>query len=279
MSSRLGALALSIALLLPGLVLAGGTPKIRIEKLKYKKKQKIVLCLPERQVEGFDEMPFVLLVHGGAWYKGLGSLKVFRSHCEYLAGLGYAAATMDYRLAPLHKYPAQPNDVKEGIEWVRDHIHEYGTDEVPLDADKILLVGHSAGGHLSMLVGLMYPELPLVGIVSLAGPTDLTKKGSCIPCQYHRRSFLGTKSAAKASPINHVRADAPPIYLFHGDSDKVVNTNQSRMMAEALEEIGAVYKLEIIEGLGHYFPFKGEHDSEVVTAIMDFVLEGSGLAF
>jgi acetyl esterase/lipase len=266
-------LAVGLALSLSGLAFAQDEPEIRTVKVAYKRGQKMNLCLPRRQVEGFEELPFILFVHGGAWYKGLGSRKVFNGYCERVAKLGFAAATMDYRLAPLHKYPAQLNDVKEGIEWVNAHIREYSTADIALEGDEILLVGHSAGGHLSLLVGLKYPELPVVGIVSLAGPTDLTKVGSCIPCQYHKRSFLGVKSAEKASPINYVRADAPPIYLFHADGDDIVNPNQSKMMVAELERVGAPCKFEIIEGMGHFFPFKSEEDRAVVTEILDFVME------
>ena len=68
---------------------------------------------------------------------------------------------------------------------------------------------------------------------------------------------------------------APPIYMFHADGDKIVNPNQSKMMAEALEGVGAPHKLEIIEGMGHYFPFKSEKNRKVVREVMDFVMENA----
>ena len=79
--------------------------------------------------------------------------------------------------------------------------------------------------------------------------------------------------SAVASPINYVRADAPPVLLIHGNSDAVVNTEQSRDMAAALEEVGATVKLKIIEGGGHWAAVNAEKSPEVVDEVMDYILE------
>jgi len=248
-------------------------PKVKTKKVSYGKKNMILCFPPEEREPEFKDKPFILFIHGGAWTPGGGSRDTFMPHCKYVAGLGYAAATMSYRLAPVHPYPAAPNDVKQAIQWLHDHVGEHSTDKVKLNAETVLLVGHSAGGHLALLVGLQEKDLPVAGIVSLSGPTDLTKSGSCKPCPVDRRMFLGTHKAEVASPITYVRADAPPIRLVHGDSDAVVNTEQSLDLAAALEELGATVQLEIIEGGGHWAAVKSEKTPDVVDEVMDYILE------
>ena len=81
-------------------------PKVKTKKVSYGKKNMILCFPPEEREPEFKDKPFILFIHGGAWTPGGGSRDTFMPHCKYVAGLGYAAATMSYRLAPVHPYPA-----------------------------------------------------------------------------------------------------------------------------------------------------------------------------
>ncbi len=236
--------------------------------------QKMVFCVDQNQTdETINGKPFILLIHGGAWTTGLGRRQEFLSHCKYLAQQGYTAATMSYRLSPLHRYPAAPNDVKDAILWLKKNSHQFKIGSRSLNADKILLIGHSAGAHLALLTGLKEKDLSLFGIVSLAGPTDLSTKKACKICNREKRIFLHHTPPEEASPISYVRSDAPPIFIFHGDKDHIVDINQSKKLEKALKKVGAPVLLEVLPDTGHFFPFKSKDKLEVEKEILRFVTE------
>ncbi|MBX2861653.1 MAG: alpha/beta hydrolase [Vampirovibrio sp.] len=265
---------LGLAVLLSTTALAKDTNKPIIKKVTYNDhNQKMVLCLPRQQTEEQAQKPFILFVHGGAWTKGFGSRWDFYGHCKYAARQGNPSATMSYRLSPRHAYPAAPNDLKDAILWIKNHIAEFGSKEYPFNGEQIVLVGHSAGGHLSLLVGLKEKDLPIAGIISLAGPTDLTTRKSCKLCTTGKKLFLRGASAEEASPINYAHADAPPVYLFHGSWDEIVDVSQSVSMAEKLKEAGAPVKLQVLNRKLHWFPFYSKKDPNAEKDVMDFIFE------
>jgi acetyl esterase/lipase len=98
--------------------------------------------------KGQKEFPVVVLIHGGAWIMGDNRCcGLYSSVGEFLASQGIGAVLPNYRLAPEFKHPEQIKDVARAFAWTRRHIVEYGG-----NADKLFLVGHSAGGHLAALL-------------------------------------------------------------------------------------------------------------------------------
>lgn len=87
----------------------------------------------------------VLVVHGGAWRSG--DRKQLGGYANALAKRGFACFAIDYRLAPNHKFPAQIDDCREAVKWIRSHAAEY-----KVDPDKLGAIGYSAGGHLVCLL-------------------------------------------------------------------------------------------------------------------------------
>ena len=218
-------------------------------------------------------LPVLVFVHGGAWIEGR------KEYCpgEQLAAHGYAVACIDYRLArdgcpDWTTFPAAVLDVRAAVAWVRTHAREHG-----LDADRVVLIGDSAGGHLATLAGLSTgvkalageheDAAPVQGIVDWYGPTD-ARTGELAftddPCTttvdalvakygqdvYATRAwglFLGgsladaevLERAALAAPATHADADDPPVLVIHGEADNVVGIDQSELLVDRLLEVGA----------------------------------------
>jgi acetyl esterase/lipase len=147
-------------------------------------------------------LPLVVMVHGGCWIDG-GRVD-YNYYGVKLAQLGYAAATVDYRVADQAPYPAAVDDVRNTIQWLKDKANTYN-----IDPDRIALLGGSAGGHLVELIGYaantpteLHPTGPgpkLKAIVAFYGWSDLTDP--TVRDFYWNEAFLGKR-------VNVLRDDA-----------------------------------------------------------------------
>ncbi|MGI9243658.1 MAG: alpha/beta hydrolase fold domain-containing protein, partial [Verrucomicrobiales bacterium] len=117
-----------------------------------------------------DAKPMVICIHGGGWARG--DRKDFHEVMKRLADWGYSSATVSYRFTDVAAWPAQLEDVQAALAWVVEHADEYG-----IDPERIAVLGGSAGGHLSLMLGTV-PEVGeehrVRGVVNLFGPTDFT---------------------------------------------------------------------------------------------------------
>lgn len=241
-----------------------GKPKI-IRDLVYgqggKEELKLDLAMP---VEGDDPRPVILCVHGGGWRGG--HRKDLHNLIKILADKGFVAATCEYRLTPKYRFPAQIEDCKAAVRWLRANAQKYR-----INPDQIGAVGFSAGGHLVCLLGTADPEDGLEGlggnpkmsskvqaVISLFGPTDFTTKTWEKGVEdFFLVPFLGgtfeekKEEYKKASPLIYARKTAPPFLFFHGDKDPLVNIAESRKMVKKLKEVGAEARLVTMEGEGH----------------------------
>lgn len=217
--------------------------------------------------------PLVLLFHGGGW--SAGERVHLRDEMTTLAGLGYAAASVDYRLmddGARNRFPTQIADARCAVRYLRRRSGALG-----LDPDRIAAVGFSAGGHLAELLATA-PEVdaldgdcgdtetsPAVrAAIAYYAPSDLRPEAS-----YGRAAdriitrFLdGTRRehpdrAALASPLTHVDADDAPVLLVHGTEDTVVPIDQSRRLSAALSTAGVPVRSVEIEGAPHGFRMFG----------------------
>jgi acetyl esterase/lipase len=259
---------LVVAFLLPGLPAFATDAKqeIKVEKdLTYGKggdtEMKLDLAMPK---DGDGPFPAIICVHGGGWRAG--SRQGLDKLTEVLAEKGYVAVTVSYRLAPAAKFPAQIEDCKAAVRWLRANAKKY-----KINTDRIGATGFSAGGHLVCLLGTAGKDDGLEGmggnpdqsssvqaVVSFFGPTDLTaktwtddaEKTFFIP-------FLGDTFANKpelykrASPVSYAKKGVPPFLFFHGTEDKLVNVKQSRILCDKLKEVGGSAKVVELEGEGH----------------------------
>ena len=124
------------------------------EKIVYAQVGERELLLDAFVPKSDGEHPAVLVVHGGAWRSG--DRKQLRGYATALAERGFVCFAIDYRLAPQHKFPAQIDDCRTAVKWVRDHAADFKVDSKRLGA-----IGYSAGGHLVCLLGTT-GEAPLL---------------------------------------------------------------------------------------------------------------------
>ncbi|HEY2894622.1 MAG TPA: alpha/beta hydrolase, partial [Pirellulales bacterium] len=210
-----------------------------------------------------------------------GSKAEFENPLRRSAELGYVAASINYRLVPKHIFPAQVEDAKCAVRWLRANAEMLG-----IDPDRIGVVGSSAGAHLGMMLGTMNAEDGLEGeggspgvssrvraVVSFAGPTDLS-----FPFPDASKNLLADfvggpqpekqEAARRASPITYVDSGDPPMLLFQGTKDPLVPHSQAIAMAEALTKAGVPARVELMVGEGHGWP--NQHD-RVMRATFEFL--------
>jgi len=254
-------------------------------------RQRLDLFLP-RQPAVAGKLPLVVFIHGGGWQKGdrrsgLGML------APLVASGRYAGASIGYRLTDEARWPAQIHDCKAAIRWLRGN-----ADRHRLDADRIGVIGTSAGGHLVAMLGTSgeIPELEgdLGGfperssrvqcVVDFFGPSDLTTMGGWHngPDSPEARLLGGPvqenkESARDASPIQYVSADDPPFLIIHGTADRIVPFDQSVTLQRKLAAVGASAVLISIAGGGHG-RFRQPELSQRIAAFLENKLSGGDLA-
>jgi acetyl esterase/lipase len=207
--------------------------------------------------------PCVVVIHGGGW--AAGNKSQHDAQVRELAKRGYVAATVGYRFAPKHVFPAQIEDVKCAIRFLRANAEKY-----QIDKDRIGAVGFSAGAHLSMLLGTMDKEDGLEGeggnpdqpskvnaVVAWFGPTDLTSSDWPDVTGKIFLNFLGGPRQEKldlykkASPITYVNKGDAPMLLIQGTKDVLVPWTQATSMVDALTKANVYGRVDLIAGAGH----------------------------
>ncbi len=224
-------------------------------------RNRLDLYLPEK-AEG--RLPLVVWIHGGAWLAGS------KEGCPAvpLTAKGYAVASINYRLSQHAVFPAQIEDCKAAIRWLRANAAKY-----QLDADHIGVWGASAGGHLVAMLGTTGNVKELEGkggnldqssrvqcVVDWFGPSDLPMGGSHDDPGSPESRLIGgpvlenKEKARKASPLTYVSKDSAPFLIMHGDKDNVVPPGQSDVLANALKKAGVEVTLVVVRGNGHGGP-------------------------
>jgi len=263
-----GMLATVLALLFPALLYPGESlrktyPIVEVKDVVYGRGGDRELKLDYARPGDPGTFPAILCVHGGGWSGG--KRQDFQFLLKILAARGYVAATATYRLAPAHPFPAQIEDVKCAVRWMRARAKELG-----LDPARIGAVGASAGGHLVCLLGAADAADGLEGsggwgdassrvqvVVNIVGPTDLTTGRWSLTSQKILENFLqGTLEAnpgiyRRASPVTYLTPDDPPVMTFQGTADPLVPLEQAEILHRRLSRLGIENRLIILEGRGH----------------------------
>jgi acetyl esterase/lipase len=200
--------------------------------------------------------PLVVFVHGGGWEHGDKAGDSINPNNLQWLWQGYAMASINYRLIQHTAWPAQIEDCKAAIRWLKAHAHDYG-----YDPDRIGVVGESAGGHLVGLLGttsglhkfdvgenLTYPS-DVTCAVDLFGVSDFARlSGSKLVGSDPNNQV---QRARDASPITYVHKDQPPMLIVHGTDDKLVPYEQAVILADAMDKVGARYHFHTVIGGGH----------------------------
>jgi acetyl esterase/lipase len=236
--------------------------------------------------------PVCVVIHGGGWYKG--DKKDMESISGRLARRGIPSLNINYRLAPQFRFPAPVHDTKDAIRWVKANAGALG-----VDPRRICLFGYSAGAHLALMAGFTSPrdglddttppsakifkfgsdnqvirkipgDLGVRVLVAGGTPSDLTGGNYN---EYYEKFFGQPPSEIPdtyrlASPVTFVRRGLPPVFLYHGNHDWIVDVEQSRRLATKLKANGVDTEyLEVT--LGHVATFL--FDDKEVDAALRFV--------
>ena len=251
-------------------------------------KKEVVLDLFFPKASDSKPRPVAVSLHGGGWtygakWNGTGWLAA-----PELLKRGYVFVSINYRLAPRHKFPAQIEDAKCAIRFLRAHAAEYN-----LDPDRIAAVGGSAGGHLAALLGTTTSSAGFEGsggwtneasrvqaVVDMFGPADLHygvehKEAWSLLVGTVFGSNPSEEILRRASPVNYVSSDDPPFLLLHGERDSLVPLVQSELMEAALRKAGVPVEFIIVKHAGHCFIPAGRppspSDEEIGKLIADFL--------
>ena len=207
--------------------------------------------------------PVVVWVHGGGWKNGS------KERCPgvWLVEHGFAVASINYRLTDEGQWPAQIDDCRAAVRWLRKNATDY-----KLDAEYIAAWGGSAGGHLVALMGTL--DAPndeaissrVQAVCDWFGPTDLLTmppntlgNGRTLEdiAKSNGAKLLGgtvrdrPELAKQASAFYQVSKDDPPFLIMHGDKDRGVPLEQSQKLHEKLTQAGVSSTLQVIKGAGH----------------------------
>lgn len=250
-------------------------------------------------VENSNNGASVIVVHGGFWNRG--ERDDFPEWNKWLARQGFTVFDIDYRLAPQPNFTEATGDVKCAVRWVKNHAAEF-----KIAADRIALLGRSAGAHLVLLAAYSANDANLPAscaegaadetvraVISFYAPTDLIWAyehpanqliidgpaeiakfvgGSPLESEEIRRKYL------LASPTAHISAVSPPTLLFHGGEDQLVRPDNMQFVGEKLEAAHRPFQKILIPYGQHGFDynFNGWGSQIAQTAILKFLSENTG---
>jgi len=255
-------------------------------------RQKLDLYLPEKAAA---PLPLIIWVHGGGWAAGSkdGCPTLWQGFIER----GYALASIGYRLSGDAIFPAQIEDCKAAIRWLRAHAKQYN-----LNPDRFGVWGSSAGGHLVALLGTsggvkafdvgahLDQSSRVQSVCDYYGPTDLLQMDAHALADAHLKHDLpaspesrliggpiqeNKEKAARVNPIAYVTPDDPPFLIVHGDKDPLVPIHQSQLLFESLKKTGVGVRFHTIHGAGHGQGFGGREIDEMVAGFFDRCLKGN----
>ena len=239
----------------------------------------------------------ILNMVSGGWVSRWTAPEQARPRYEALLSRGFTVFAVRHGSSPRFKVPEAYADVRRAVRFVRLHAETYG-----IDPDRLGVYGGSAGGHLSLMLGLASDDgdpngedellrvsSRVAAVVAYYPPVDLRTRakpserfpatlpdsslffasGVVEPAAVDRFAALDFDDVlgASVSPILHVSSDDPPTLLVHGDADPLVDINNSQLIHEVLVRTGVQTNLVVIEGAGHGFR-EPEHRTRATDALV-----------
>ena len=233
-------------------------------------------------------VPVLVYYHGGGWVIGSRHEAVL-ALLPYLEK-GFAVANVSYRLAATALAPAAVVDAVCALRWVARNAEEYN-----LDAERIVVSGHSAGGHLALIVATLPAETPFANECATVSELFSNSVAAARPAavvnwygiadvadllvEPHRQLYAqqwiggqaqGVEVARSVSPLQHIRRDLPPVITIHGDADPVVPHEHAVRLHDALTEAGAANELVTVPQ-GSHGGFSLEQDRTHYSRIWQFL--------
>jgi acetyl esterase/lipase len=262
----------------------------RLRGVEYVKRGDEPLLAEVYVPRGEGPFPGILVVHGGGWR---GGNRFQLTHAaKALAERGYTAVAIDYRLAPKHVFPAQIDDCKSAVRWMRTNAAKY-----KIDPSHVGGYGYSAGGHLVALLGASDDDkndktegadatkrvfsTRLQAVAAGGAPCDF----NFLPAENELLAYwLGGSRAKKAeayrlaSPTTFVSADDPPMFFFHGDSDMIVPRLSSVWMSARLAAVNVKTSVYTVPNAGHYAAARDKTALEESLQFLDETLRPAASA-
>jgi acetyl esterase/lipase len=230
---------------------------------------------------GLDHpVPAIVVIHGGGWSGG--KRQDMAPIAKLIAAHGYVAPTISYRLAPKHRFPAQIEDVKAAVRYLRANAKELN-----IDPKRIGATGISAGGHLSMMLGTMDSGDGLEGeggnadqpskvqaVVNIVGPVNLVIDEYTPTQNGILTAFLGgppkekVDDCRRASPITYINKGDAPMLSFFGTDDPLIQYDQAFQLTTALDDADVPGRVELLLGASH--GWVGPELTRTTDAMMSF---------
>ena len=242
------------------------------------RKLRLDVTLPTAPVPGGGtRRPALMQIHGGGWVIG-DKREQGIPLLNHMAAQGWVGFNVNYRLCPGVSMADQVADLKRGLAWIREHADEYG-----IDPDFICVTGGSAGGHLTALMALE-PDTHYAAAVPFYGVYDLTPESrfghnprvySWFLEPYVVKAFVADEPEVyrDLSPVHHVRADAPPFLVVHGDKDVLAPVEDARVFVERLRAVSHEPVLYAeMQGAQHAFEiFPSYRTARVIEGVERFL--------
>ena len=229
-----------------------------------------------RYFEANETRPVLVFLHGGSWRSG--DPEDYNFVGRNFASRGMIVVNAGYRLGEDGRWPAMMEDSAAAVAWVHENIADYGG-----DPDRVYLMGHSAGAYNVAMLALDRQWLEreglgddaVKGVIGLSGPYDFYPFAR----DSTRDAFGDAPQPEATQPINHVRGDAPPLLLIHGEQDTLVKPRNTRALANALEQAGGAVSARFYPGMDHNAPLLALaapwlSRRDVAGTVSDFVLGG-----
>jgi len=235
----------------------------------YIEQEGIPLAFDLFMPEGEGPFPLVITAHGGGWISG--DKTMYHQEAEFMVQQGIACACVEYRLAPLHPFPACVTDLQDFVLFARSKASEWN-----VDPSKFFAFGNSAGGHLALMMGLPVPyfgsgtpngDFKVDGVIAICPITDITEARSKHYPIAHSflEQFLGDLSdedrLRAASPITYATSDTDTEFcILHGDHDDIVPIQQSRDLIAKFDAMGIKNTFTVLTGEYHSFSYSAWMD-------------------
>ena len=244
------------------------------QDIEFAKAGEVLLMLDAFVPEGSGPFSTCILVHGGGFTKG-DKHSFITPLFEPLAKAGFTWFTINYRLAPQHRWPACAEDVASAIRWVKAHATEY-----KVDVNRIAIIGESAGGHLVSWLGVTGEgDTRVAAVVPFYAPQDLVAhvkrrnelRGLGDLIGSHEMSEANFAKLAAMSPITQVKPGLPPFPQIHGDADTTVAHKQSVLIEKAMKAAGSRCETITIPGGGHGMGGWAKLNSDYALRMIDWL--------
>lgn len=219
-------------------------------------------------LKGSEPKPVVVFIHGGGW--AAGDNDTYSGRAKKYALAGFNVVSINYTLAtndPKTQWPAQLDDVRAALQWVKNHGSNFG-----IDINRIAVGGDSAGGHLALFLGL---EPGVRAVLNMFGPCDLTQPKMSKVMEgldvFGKQTYeQNPQLYMDASPIFKLTKDYPPTFIIHSLDDNIVPYSEAEVLVKRLTQLGVYNKL---------VTYAGGHDLSKVPAYRAHWLELKGLWF